>query len=315
MVMDTVNSKRRLIKILAVIMMTALLLSARGLLELILAKDFVFYRVAGRPTDRPSRVMSLFHNPNSFGAWLIVVIPVLLTGMLSMPRHIRKMADRYRRFAVIPWAALLSLTAVLLLCLILTYSRGAWIALFFAIVFLCLFWRKQMLMIAALCLLIIFSASIPKGFIRDRMTSITSFASETNRAVLWQEAAGIISEYPLTGCGFNNYTLVGPNHKLEGGGGYYPHNSYLHLAAETGLIGLGAFLWIIFVLFRNSLSNLRNINDEFYNSVLAGLLAGLFGFLAQSFVDTNLYAFRLAVLMWFVMGLVIAVQKIALSRN
>ena len=85
------------------------------------------------------------------------------------------------------------------------------------------------------------------------------------------------------------------------------------MAAETGLLGLGAFLWIIATLFKTSLANLKKINDKFYGAILIGLLAGLFAFLCHSFVDVDLYSLPLRYLMWFVIGLIFAVQRIALS--
>ena len=45
------------------------------------------------------------------------------------------------------------------------------------------------------------------------------------------------------------------------------------------------------------------------------LIAGLFGFLVHSVFDVNFYALQLATLMWFIMGLIIAVQRIALKEE
>ena len=138
---------------------------------------------------------------------------------------------------------------------------------------------------------------------------------KVRRAEVWGEAISIIKDFPLFGTGLNTYAVVGPHYKSFERGGYYPHNSYLHMAADSGLLGLGAFLWIIFTLFKTSLTNLKKIDDKFYNALLAGLLAGLFAFLIHSFVDTNIYTLQLGNLMWFIMGLIVAVQRIALKNN
>ena len=61
--------------------------------------------------------------------------------------------------------------------------------------------------------------------------------------------------------------------------------------------------------------NLRKIKSVFYKNILLSLLAGLFGFLVHSFFDVHFYALQLATLMWFIMGLIIAVQRIALKEE
>ncbi len=85
------------------------------------------------------------------------------------------------------------------------------------------------------------------------------------------------------------------------------------MVVEIGLLGLGTFLWSIFVLFKSSLQNLRKIKNEFWFFLIAGLLSGLFGFLVHSFFDTNFYSVQLGNLMWVVMGAIVVVQKIALD--
>ncbi len=154
-------------------------------------------------------------------------------------------------------------------------------------------------------------------FIKEYACSIINIkaGSSSFRSNLWQEALGIIEDFPMLGCGFNNYAAVGPYYKIPGGGGSYPHNSYLQLAAETGLLGLAAFIWIMIRLFRISFVNLRKIGNEPYRSLSIGLLSGLLGFMAHSFVDTDIYVLQLGVFMWFIIGLIIAVQQIALNER
>ncbi len=113
----------------------------------------------------------------------------------------------------------------------------------------------------------------------------------------------------------NTYASIAPSYKLTEETGYYPHNSYLQMTAESGVLGIGAFLWVLAALFGTSLANIKGINDKFYRAVLVGLLAGLFGFLIHSFVDTDFYSLQLGNLMWFMMGLIAAVQRISLRKT
>lgn len=134
------------------------------------------------------------------------------------------------------------------------------------------------------------------------------------RTHLWREAILIIKDFPIFGCGLNTYSIVAPMYKSTlPEAGFYPHNSYLQMAAETGIVGLASFILVMISLFKTSLINMRKTEDSFYRNILLGLSAGLFGFLVHSFFDVNFYALQLAILMWFIMGLIVAVQKIALK--
>ena len=151
--------------------------------------------------------------------------------------------------------------------------------------------------------------------IKSRIYSVLTFVEPT-RSSLWREAIAIVKDFPVFGCGLNTYSIVAPAYKRAAvEAGIYPHNSYLQMAAEMGIVGLSAFLWLIFRLFMSSLKNLKNIKDGLYSNVLIGLLAGLAGFLVHSFFDVNLYALQLVTLMWFIMGLIMAVQRIALEEQ
>ncbi|HOY10566.1 MAG TPA: O-antigen ligase family protein [Candidatus Omnitrophota bacterium] len=120
----------------------------------------------------------------------------------------------------------------------------------------------------------------------------------------WKEALLIIQDYPLFGAGLNTYSTVAPRYKINWGG--YPHNCYLHMAAETGLVGLASFLWLILVFLQWSWARLKTVRDSFLLSLALGGVTGLSGYLVQCFFDTNLYSVQLNTLFWLVMGMVMA---------
>ena len=129
------------------------------------------------------------------------------------------------------------------------------------------------------------------------------------RLKLWKEAIAIIEDFPITGTGPNTYSIVAPSYKSQASTGFYPHNSYLHMAAEIGLLGLGTFLLTLLTLFFVTLKKIIRTKDKFKRALLAGFLSGLFGFLGHSVVDTNLFAIQLSMLMWMVMGIIVAIER------
>ncbi len=83
------------------------------------------------------------------------------------------------------------------------------------------------------------------------------------------------------------------------------------MLAEIGIVGLSAFLWLMFVLTVESWRAFSKMPDGFYRVILAGLFSGLVGFWVHGGMDTNFYSARLGNLMWIMMGLVVAVIGLA----
>jgi len=135
----------------------------------------------------------------------------------------------------------------------------------------------------------------------------------SGRYSYWEEAMNMVKDYPMFGAGLNTYSIMGRSYKISWGG--YPHNCYLQMAAEIGLLGLVSFLWILIIIFRKSIQNFYSIKSLFLRELLAGTLAGFGGFLIQSFFDTSFYSVQLGSLMWIVMGLIIAIQRVEFLQN
>lgn len=95
----------------------------------------------------------------------------------------------------------------------------------------------------------------------------------------------------------------------------YAHNCYLQVAAETGLIGLVAFLTFLGILFWHLIR--RAMRSEAQLAILLpGLIGGLLAFVVQAAVDTNFYSLRQAVLFWVLAGVAVGLSEhIADSRN
>ncbi len=313
MLVEVISNKKRLLSILFTIIASAVLLTADAAVQYYTGKDFLrgFYM---------HTFCASFSSGSCFAGWLIVIIPALL-GILTI-----------NIIQGVKLKILLSvMISILSLYLIMTYSRGAWLGFLSAILLMILYFIKNfnfrakvLLFIAGASVLMIFlllphflnpqiKYEILTKFkfsqkINVRVKSIpqTSRGSNLERIRLWKEALKIIRDYPATGCGLNNYSIVARNYKSFEGGGVYPHNSFLQKAAETGIFGLLAFLFVLFSFFKSGIQHLNQKRDY----LVLGLLAGITAFLIQSFFDTNLYALQLVVLFWYMLGLTVAVIKI-----
>jgi len=307
MVMEVVNTRKRLKIFIGVFFISIALTTVNGLYQYITWEGFLRHRLF-----LDGRITSSFRHANDLGAYLVIALPVLycLLRFFRLPKKHNQLPGTRRNFLLL----LVALVFVYSLIAVgLTYSRGAWLSL--SIAFFLMFIKKPKFLVYFFLIFMLFISVFTVKMINERTANIHStnqgiFTSST-RNVFWQSAWEIIKKRPVLGVGVNAYTEAAKDFDIEWKG--YPHNCYLQMLAEMGVVGLAAFLWIPFRLFRQGFSNLKKIQDQFSYNLLQGLLIGFLGFLIHSFFDTFFYSNQLGSLMWIIMGLIVAVQRIELE--
>lgn len=182
------------------------------------------------------RMYSTLENPNLLGAYAVMIISILTAFFLRERQKKRKWA-----FAVILF--------VLLLCLALTYSRGAWLSLAAIVLGLTLFYDKRFGFLFFLIPLVLL---FYHGQMVERFLSLFS-GEDTSvglRFALWESTIAMIEEHPLLGVGWGSYYLAYPDYNFfiqdEHVLIFHAHNMYLNMLAEVGIIGGAAFLLTFF---------------------------------------------------------------------
>lgn len=82
---------------------------------------------------------------------------------------------------------------------------------------------------------------------RDVMVTDSNFAA-VERMANWQAGAAMFNAEPVTGIGVGNYNTRYREFQIHSGfpvSAGHAHNYYIQAAAETGIIGLAAYLWLI----------------------------------------------------------------------
>lgn len=211
--------------------------------------------------------------PNALGAYLIGVIP------LSVALFIGEDRTRWKFY-------MLCCISAMSFALIMTFSRGSWIGLVFGLcIFIAIVRRPLILLISALVLtsIVIWITIGPQGDIQqDIKSNIFHPGSDVQRLVLAEKALNMTIENPLIGVGPGNYSVLLPQElrHLE-----IPHNMFLQVSAETGLIGLAAFLWLLYAYYKSSLRLVRTSSSDKEKVIRAGIIgsatavlaSGLFG--------------------------------------
>jgi putative inorganic carbon (hco3(-)) transporter len=340
---EFMKKKKQLQIFSGVFLVSGTLIVINGLVEYFKGKGFIHGNllVGGR-------VMSSFNHPNDLGAYLIIIVIIalalLMAGRTKAPLAAIKNGSSYF-FLPLVQLALLALLVASLYCMGLTFSRGAWVGLLCGLLYLAVA-RKRQFYIPLAVLIIFFMFFLPKlerernvSFISDdaqgygevlsgereepimyesmkhnkaftdedgpdyweRASWLVGTFSATGRKSFWQDALEVIQKYPFLGMGLNTYSKVASE---------YTHNCYLQMGAETGLIGLASFFWILFRLFYNAAVSMSRIRDPFLWALVGGVSAGLFGFLWHSFVDTTFFSVRLGSLLWILMAVIAVIPKL-----
>jgi O-antigen ligase len=209
--------------------------------------------------------------------------------------------------------------------LLFTFSRGGLVALgcaMIASVFVAGRWRPPILTTMAIVGLVGVSyfAFVAPQASRDR---ITKRDGGTGRTDIWRIGGRMVSAHPVRGVGSGNFQLTSGHYLLERPGAikydYFidkpkvAHNTYLHVLAELGFVGLGLFLAIIGFAIACAWSAARRFmqaGDLDMELLTRGLLLAMIGLLSADFFISGQYSKQL----WLLLGLGPAMLAIAKTR-
>jgi tetratricopeptide (TPR) repeat protein len=234
--------------------------------------------------------------------------------------------------------------ALLYTSLLMTLCRGAWISLFGSIVVMLgaiyffkrktfAFFRLNKIWIISLILIllvisIIYSTPNPLNpvslNVTQRAASVTEIKSSSmqTRFLIWLSSVETIRQSPILGKGIGTYGIYYPLSQgavleQERYQKYIPyanksinaHNDYLHIGAEVGIVGLAAFLWIIFAFYKNTLNSLLRAKSRERAFLLIGFIGVVTALLVHSLFSFPFHAIQNGMLFWLILGLSVVVIK------
>lgn len=244
-----------------------------------------------------TRVYSVFGNPNILAEYLIMVTPISI-ALFWQTKELHK-------------KVLFLLTSLLLMVtLVLTFSRGGWLGFAFGIFIFILLVEKRLLLL--LIPLGVIAMNFLPPTIVNRILSIGNFADTSNnyRIRIWKLTLEIIKDFWPTGVGFGyipfkqtfeTYIRTMP--------AYHSHNTYLEVLAEMGLPGILVFIVLIFVLYKYSIKNLVQREDRWTNVIGAGVLSGLSALLMHGAVENVLYLPKIIITFWTLVSFLLVLMR------
>lgn len=188
---------------------------------------------------------------------------------------------------------------LLALGLAITQTRAGYLAAVVVLVALSLKYRRGWLMVGVVAIAL---ASYGTAEMFDRAQSIlraTSDFSFRSRIEVWSDSLDMLMRAPLTGIGFGSFSAI----YRDPLGNVHPHNDYLLLALEMGILGLLAFLVMLAKTF-GALRRARKFASSAEDRItLDALTGGLVVFLLQSNLECLLSWTVFNFAFWFFIGL------------
>lgn len=238
------------------------------------------------------RSFATFGNPIYLGAFLGFGIPLSFALAMSA-------ADRRRRLA---YGCVFVLTGA---ALAFTYGRAAWVAALVSLVALCAMNAgavgARVKRVAALvavaavvvgAMYVVYSPALYS--VSERATSAfdPGDPSVRSRLVLWSASLGAVRDRPVLGWGPDTFGLVFPRYKPRSWAvvgeqaiaSWFAHNDVIQTASTVGVLGLGAYLWVLAAFFAWSAAALKRLKEEARKAdglVLSALVLAAAGYVLQ----------------------------------
>ncbi len=279
------------------------------------------------------RAVATLENPNMLGEYLVLIIPIAVAMFIGRGEGLRRVSS-------------LICIAVMGICLILTWSRGAWLGLIFAAFIFMFMWHRRSvwLVFLGIASIPILPSVLPSSIV-SRFTSIGNMAdsSTSYRVYIWRATVEMIGDNFFTGIGVGEaaWNRVYPLYTYQGvESAPHAHNLFLQIWLELGLVGFVIFIAFLFMLFQAGFTffakladnselktpdisesilykNLHNSDESDIRSDMkagkiqlristAGPLCGVIAVLVQGMTDYAWYNYRLYLMFWLVCGLAVA---------
>lgn len=191
---------------------------------------------------------------------------------------------------------------IMLVALVLTYTRAGWIACGVSLGYLALsihspLSKQKITQWGLIGLALALLAGTVFVRTKGKVIGNPDDRSFWGRIAIWRTALQVIADHPILGNGANTYLQkqrehMTPDLRRFNPINMEPKNLYLHITAEFGLIGLGIFLlliWRYVQLYRFAIRTFP-LSDNTY-AIVVGINAGLLGVFVAGFFDTPILHF------------------------
>ena len=296
LVVNLMRTEKWLNRCVSALVSSAVVVAAIGILQYVLGLAEKKWLDLEYFSDIEGRAVSLFENPNVLAAYLVIAFPLLLAKMYRAESSKGKLLG------------FLS-TVIVVVCTVLTWSRGAWLAMLASLLLFALInSRKTLSFIMVIAAAIPFISIVLPDSVVNRFMSIGDVADSSTyyRIYTWRGTLKAIRDYFWGGAGYglNTYTDIYPQYAYAGiEAAEHSHNLFLQIFFALGIFGLLIFLVLIFLFVQKNFEYLKNTNDKNVKLLVSAAFSAVVGALIIGIFDYVWYNFRLFYLFWIVLAI------------
>lgn len=272
----------------------------------LIPSTFALLELAMTPTilTGEQRLQSTFTHPNIYAFYIVVIVAAILfmtcSTTVTLSKSVRRMLFVYGGY--------------LLLLLLLTKTRSAWLSMLIIMTGYGLVIDKRALLpLLGLPIVLLIPgvaeriADLGSGTVDVGYEQLNSFVW---RKVLWNDTLEWLATNPsgVFGYGLSSYQSYVPMFFSRGGGqaGIGPHNAFLQIYFEMGVVGLTSFLLLMAAIASKLIHRLR---EDFAGSFV--MLMMCVGYMVVFYSDNLLDYLQYQWLFWFTLGSACASTRFA----
>jgi len=232
-----------------------------------------------------SRVIGIVGHFNSLAGILGLVFPVVVSFFYFLER--KKVLN-------------LVYSIILLAGIVLTFTRGIWLGTFFAFLVLSFLFDKRLVFFILLFSILIFL--IPQT--KKRILSTFESGNQITRIYFLKETPKLVLKQFVLGYGPDSFRKVFYEHypNFPEQGHFHPHNIYLHILFELGILGLLTFLVLFYKILEWLIKAYYLSQEKFVKSLILGTIGSVIVFLVYGFVDEPFRAHFAPYVLFFLLG-------------
>jgi len=300
MAKETITTRKRLFGFLGVMGLVAFVVGFDAVWQYFTGRDLFFgysmdsnYDVGGVAITGP------FGRHSFLSGYLEMVVPLFV----------------FCSFFTRPWyarALIFATTILLIFSWMYVFQRGMVLSVtisLFAVLFL--YKKRYSYMFLSIILAAFF---LLPSLMHKRIVDTFQPGGDNGRFQLWQQALELFVRNPLTGTGLGGYERYSNSLGLPD---IHVHSTYFELLAEAGIVGLGAFLFLIFVFFRHQAGAFKNLCRDYRQRITcAGFTALCVSSLISGLFTTNIVVgIACSAMFWMSLAVATGIPYIPLSED
>ena len=230
--------------------------------------------------------------PNTFGGYLLFM-GCVAGGLLAK-------ADNLRTKQIM---------AVLIICIIppflFTQSRSSYLAIVPALLVLGYMTDRRLIILGLLAIALLASPLFLPKAVKSRIMFTFTQPKEQGQVLIghlrldtstsarlqsWKNAMRDYPQHPLLGYGVTGYAFVDAQ--------------FPRVLVETGILGLTAFLYLLYAIFKLALKNLKEIKTPDFQGLLIGFISGFVGLVVHALGANTFIIVRIMEPFWFFVGII-----------